>query len=149
VSSVLSLNSDRCLLSKFSSCDATADSDNSLHASILEEVENILSSRRRLARQDGDACSRAYNPFVYGIIDLQSIDCSKESVEYFKDHCKNAILDLEPRLEYIVIHDINFLHESQQLVMTMTFLPRHAKESFTGEVRISHSRPYSQTYRNR
>jgi predicted component of type VI protein secretion system len=124
-------------LSKFCADDSVGSSSGDLCKSVIDEIENILSSRLKAVGNYNGSHLRSVNPFAYGIVDMQSLDYSRESIESFKKHCRDVILDLEPRLEDVVIHDVRPDQPSRHLVINMTLLLKSSKETYTKDVIIS------------
>ena len=76
---------------------------NELIDSIADEIGNILASRTTLS------------PFLYGVRDLQSLDNSPESLNTFAEHCRKAILRLEPRVRDVEILNCRINTNTQSL----------------------------------
>ncbi|MDR0744678.1 MAG: GPW/gp25 family protein [Holosporales bacterium] len=108
-------NKDKPLFEKFNSKSVLFDSDQEFLSSILDEIDNIISTRLKLRYERG----LLDNPFAYGIRDLQSIDISSESLENFKLHCQKAILASEPRITNIEIVDVKVNNENQAILFDM------------------------------
>ena len=88
---------------------------NELIESIVNEIGNILSSRHQFP-------GRIKFPFAYGIQDLLSMDNSVESLNTFKENCRNAILKFEPRVSDVAITNCqsNHLHQSLNIELIIT-----------------------------
>jgi predicted component of type VI protein secretion system len=110
-------------LSKFDSESVYITSNEDFLSSIVDEIGNILSSRLKLPQSYKDF-DFGNVPFAYGIRDLQSLGYSRRDLEDFKVHCRDMILRLEPRLEYIEIQDINIDKEAQSISITLVCYPK-------------------------
>jgi predicted methyltransferase len=96
-----------------------------------------LSSRLRTIGKRKESYLRSLNPFAYGIIDIQSIDYSQESIDFFKGHCRDVILDLDRRIEDVIVHDVFQDHRSHRIVINITLFLKSTKETFTTDFKIS------------
>ena len=124
---------DRPFLSKFTKKSIYFTSKEEFYQSILLEIKNILESRLKLT-DDYLKLHQNDIPFSYGTRDLQSLTISTNGLEKFKLHCKNTILQLEPRLQEIDITKIWVDEKNQSLNLKIICYLKN--ETFHSELNI-------------
>ncbi len=114
---------DRPFLSKFDKVPAYFLSKEEVYESIIREIKNILEANLK---------STTRSPFEYGTKDIQSIETSNSGIEKFKEHCRETILKLEPRLREVEITEINIDKERQEIKIRII---GHLKKDREGEIK--------------
>jgi predicted component of type VI protein secretion system len=120
-------------LSKFSRESVYIQSDDELYQSIIEEIENILSSRLKIP-DDYTTLLSENTPFSYGVRDIQSIGGSNEEFEKLKTHYRDTILRFEPRLLDIEIGKMQIHRDTQTLKIEMTCVVKNSNKKFTTSI---------------
>ena len=124
---------DRPFFSKIRDKSTYFDSDEEFFQSIIEEIENILSSNLKL---NDNYKNFTDIPFAYGTRDLQSIDLSNEGISSFRNQCRNMILQLEPRLSDIEFSDITINKEKQSIKIQIICYLKTTNKKFNSEINI-------------
>jgi predicted component of type VI protein secretion system len=110
---------DREFLAKFQNGTIYLKSKEEIADSIAKEIGNILSSKLGWS-QPFMAINFKDLPLSYGIRDIQSIGTSHTDLENFRVHCREAILNFEPRLRDLEINDVRINKETQSISLEIT-----------------------------
>lgn len=103
-----------------------------LGESIIAEVYSILSTRLKSHINFKKFKGTKYNPFDYGILDLQSFD----NIEQLSDNIRQCILLYEPRIKECYIENCHVNHHKQLINFNILFTIDNYSECFRSYINI-------------
>ena len=103
-----------------------------LGESIIAEIYNILSTRLKSHINSINFKGTQYNPFDYGILDLQSFN----NIEELSENIKQCIILHEPRIKECYIENINIDKQKQLITFNILFVIDNYSQCFQSNLNI-------------